>query len=181
MSLREKDDALPLMNEKIPYSKVQLISHEGKNLGEVSRYDALHMAQLVGLDLVIIADIGALKIPVAKIMDFGKASYAKKKQQAEAKKSQKIIQVKEIQIRPKIGEHDYQTKINNGIKFLLEGKRLKVTLIFKGREVTMKNERGVELFDKIQQSFDQAGITRRLVQEKDMKTQQMWSRVYYLK
>lgn len=181
MSLREKEDALPLMNEKIPFPRVQLISLEGKNLGEVSRSDALYMAQLAALDLVIIADSGALNLPVAKVMDFGKVSYAKKKQQTEAKKSQKVIQVKEIQVRPKIGEHDYQTKINNAIKFLLDGKRVKVTLIFKGREVTMKNERGTELFDKIHASFDQAGITKRLIQEKDAKTPQLWSRVYYLK
>lgn len=181
MSLREKEDALPLMNEKIPFPRIQLISHEGKNLGEVSRSDALYMAQLAVMDLVIIAESGALNLPVAKVMDFGKVSYAKKKQQTEAKKSQTVIQVKEVQIRPKIGEHDYQTKINNAIKFLLDGKRVKITLVFKGREVTMKNERGTELFDKIHVSFEQAGITKRLIQEKDAKTSQLWSRVYYLK
>jgi translation initiation factor IF-3 len=181
MSLREKEDSLPLMNEKIPFPRVQLISHEGKNLGEVSRSDALYMAQLAALDLVIIADSGALNLPVAKVMDFGKASYAKKKQQTEAKKSQKVIQVKEVQVRPKIGEHDYQTKLSNAVKFLLDGKRVKITLVFKGREVMMKNERGTELFDKVQTTFDQAGLTKRLVQEKDTKSPQLWSRVYYLK
>jgi len=179
--MREKIDALPLMNEKIPFNKLQVINHEGKNLGEISRSEALHLAQLAELDLVIIADSGNLNIPVAKIMDYGKASYAKKKQQADAKKHQKVIQVKEVQIRPKIGEHDYQTKVNNAIRFLLDGKRLKITLIFKGREVTMKNERGAEIFEKIDKSFEAAGLTKRLVQEKDLKTNQLWSRVYYLK
>ena len=86
-------------------------------------------------------------------MDFGKALYAKKKQQAEAKKSQKVIQVKEIKLRPKIGEHDYQTKINQAIDFLKDGKHLKVTLMFKGREAAMREERGEELFRKIDESF----------------------------
>jgi len=169
------------VNEKIPFARLQVISHDGKNLGEITRAEALLLAQAASLDLVLIADSGSLGVPVAKIMDFGKASYAKKKQQADAKKHQKVIQVKEVQIRPKIGEHDYQTKINNAIRFLLDGKRLKITLIFRGREVTMKNERGTELFDKIHESFDQAGITKRLVQEKDSKTNQLWSRIYYLR
>lgn len=181
MSLKEKTDALPFMNEKIPFSKIQLITADGANMGEVSRGQALTLAEQAGLDLVIIADKGNLDLPVAKIMDFGKVSYSKKKQQADAKKHQKVIQVKEVQIRPKIAEHDFQTKINNAIKFLQDGKRLKVTLIFRGREVTMKNERGTELFDKIQAMFETAGLTKRLVQEKDAKTHQLWSRVYYLK
>ncbi len=177
---KEKFDG-PLMNEKIPYPYVQLITHEGENLGQVPRLEALRLAAAAGLDLVIIADRGSAELSVAKIMDYGKASYAKKKQQADAKKHQKVIQVKELQIRPKIGEHDFQTKVQAGVKFLLDGKRLKVTLIFKGREIAMKNERGAELFEKIGVVFDEAGLTKRLVQEKDAKTQQLWSRVYYLK
>ena len=99
-------------------------------------------------------------MPVAKIMDFGKALYAKRKQQAEAKKSQKIIQVKEIKMRPKIGEHDYQTKMNQAIDFLKDGKHVKITLMFKGREAAMREERGEELFRKIDESFANAGLTK---------------------
>lgn len=181
MSVREKADNVPYMNEKIPFSRLQLINHEGQNLGEVPRSQALAMAEAANLDLVLIADQGGMGLPVAKIMDFGKALYAKKKQMADAKKHQKVIQVKEIQLRPKIGEHDFKTKLTNAVKFLLDGKRVKVTLIFRGREVTMKNERGNELFEKIQTIFDEAGLTKRLMQEGDLKTHQMWSRVYYLK
>lgn len=181
MSLKEKADAMPLMNEKIPFSRFQLITADGQNAGEVGKGQALALAEAAGLDLVIIADRGGMDLPVAKIMDFGKVAYAKKKQQHDAKKHQKVIQVKEVQMRPKIAEHDFLTKVNNGIKFLLDGKRLKIVLIFKGREVTMKEERGAELFGKIEAAFEEAGLQKRLVAEKDAKTTQMWSRVYYLK
>jgi len=181
MNPREKADALPLMNEKIPYAKLQLITNDGQNMGEVSKAQALTLAEAAGLDLVLIAEQGGMELPVAKIMDFGKVAYSKKKQMNDAKKHQKVIQVKEVQLRPKIGEHDLQTKLSNAVKFLLDGKRVKITMLFKGREVTMKNERGTELFDKIEIAFDAAGITKRLVQEKDLKAHQVWSRVYYLK
>ncbi len=170
---------LPLTNEQIRFPRVQLITHEGKNEGVVSRYDAMRMAQEAGLDLVVIADNGAEGFPVVKIMDFGKALYAKKKKQAEAKKHQKVIQVKEIKIRPKIGGHDFQTKMNQAIQFLKEGKKLKVTLMFKGRELVLQQERGKEIFDKIDAVFTDAGII--VIQEKDAKLGQLWSRIYYLK
>ena len=139
------------------------------------------MAEDAGLDLVMLSESGKDGVPVVKIMDFGKALYEKKKKQTEAKKHQKVIQVKEIKIRPKIGEHDYQTKIKQAIQFLKEGKRLKITLFFKGRENVAKDERGYELFDKINKSFDEHGLAKNLVQEKDTKLGQYWSRIYYLK
>lgn len=172
---------LPVMNERIPYPRMQLISYDGKNIGEVSKLEALAHAREHGLDLVIIAEQGAMGMPVAKAMDFGKALYAKKKQQNEAKKNQKVIQVKEVQIRPKIGEHDLQTKLNAAVRFLEEGKRVKFTLIFHGREKMMQEERGNDLFGKIQAAFEAADLIKRLVQEKDLKVPSSWSRVYYLK
>lgn len=178
---KPKVDDLPLMNKKIPFDRLQLIGSDGQNMGVVSRNDALSAAQDEHLDLVIITERGSEGVPVAKIMDFGKMLYAKKKQLAEAKKKQHVIQVKELKVRPKIAEHDYQTKVNQGIQFLKEGKRLKVTLMFKGREAAMRDERGTELFDKIHQSFEEAGLTKHLVQEKDVKAPQAWSRIYYIK
>lgn len=171
---------LPLINEKIRFDKMQVISHDGKNLGILAREEALKLARQTDLDLVVIADQGGEGYPVVKVMDFGKVLYAKKKQQAEAKKHQKVIQVKEIKLRPKIGEHDYQTKINQAVQFLKDGKHLKVTLMFRGRETATREERGQEIFDKINKSFEEAGLTK-LVQEKDAKAAQFWSRVYYLK
>jgi translation initiation factor IF-3 len=168
------------VNEQIRFPRVQLITHDGRNEGVISRSDALRMAHEAGLDLVLIADQGAEGFPVVKIMDFGKALYAKKKKQAEAKKHQKVIQVKEIKIRPKIGGHDFQTKIQQAIQFLKEGKRLKITLMFKGREITLQANKGQEIFDKIDKNFQDAGLAN-VQQEKDSRLGQLWSRIYYLK
>ncbi len=176
-----KKESLPLMNEQIRAPQLQLIDHEGINIGVVPRAQALRMAQEAGLDLVLLADSGKDGVPVVKILDIGKALYEKKKKQAEAKKHQKVIQVKEIKMRPKIGEHDYQTKINQAIEFLKDGKRLKITLQFKGRENVLRDEHGGEMFKKVDKSFDDAGLTKNLVQEKDTRLGQFWSRIYFLK
>jgi len=168
------------VNEKIRCDRMQVISQDGTNLGVLSRSEALQMARAANLDLVLLTPPDGTVMPVSKIMDFGKALYAKKKQAAEAKKSQKVIQVKEIKFRPKIGEHDFVTKMNQAIEFLNDGKHVKVTLMFRGREVGMKEERGKELFDKIAETFEKAGLTK-IFAEKDAKLGQLWSRVYYLK
>ena len=180
--MKTKNEATnsPLINEKIRFDKMQVISYDGKNLGVISRDEALRAARQVDLDLVLITDMGAEGCPVVKIMDFGKALYAKKKQLAEAKKNQKVIQIKELRLSPKIGEHDYQTKINQAVAFLKDGKHVKFTLVFKGRETATREERGEEMFAKIDSSFEAAGLTR-IANEKDMKAPKLWSRVYYLK
>jgi len=170
-----------LINEKIRAPQVQLITHTGENIGTVPRRKALEMAQDADLDLVMISPEGKEGIPVVKIMDFGKSLYEKKKKLAEAKKHQKTIQVKEIKIRPKIGEHDYQTKMKQAIQFLNTGKRVKITLFFRGRENVTKQERGMQLFEKINKTFEEHGLLNNLVQEKDARMGQFWSRVYYLK
>lgn len=170
----------PLINEKIRFERLQVISADGQNLGVLTRERALQEAQRAELDLVIVTDAGADGIPIARIMDFGKATYAKKKKLAEAKKNQKIIKVKEIRMSPKIGEHDYQTKVNQGIGFLKHGDKLKVTLEFRGREMATKNERGGEMFERIDKSFAESGLTG-ILHEGDSKLGRFWSRVYYVK
>ena len=180
-NIKEKKEVLPLINEQIRATTVQLIDGDGANVGVVARAQALQMAEQAGLDLVLLSDSGKDGVPVVKIMDLGKALYEKKKKQTEAKKHQKVIQIKEIKIRPKIGEHDYQTKIKQAIDFLKDGKRLKITLFFKGRENATKDERGVEIFDKVNQSFEEHGIAKNLIHEKDTRLGQYWSRIYYLK
>jgi len=177
----KNDTAASLINEKIRFDKMQLITHDGRNEGVVSRDTALRMAREAGLDLVIIAEQSKDGVPVAKIIDQGKALYAKKKQLADAKKKQHIIQVKELKIRPKIGEHDFQTKMNQALSFLQEGKRVKFTLVFRGREMTMKDERGNEIFNKISKAFEGSDQAHNIMQEKDAVTDSLWSRVYYLK
>ena len=170
-----------LINEKIRAEYVQLINHLGENAGIVSREAALRTARDANLDLVMIAEKGAKDVPVVKVMDHGKALYEKKKKLAESKKHQKIILFKEIKIRPKIGEHDYQIKMKQMISFLKEGKRVKVSLSFKGRENVLKDERGNELFEKIDRTIEDHGLANNIIKEKDVKMGRLWSRVYYLK
>ncbi len=170
-----------MINTQIKDLKLQVIGKDGTNFGILSRLDALKMSQDAGLDLVLLTDKGQMGVPVAKIMDFGKVLYERKKKKSEAKKHQKVIQVKEIKIRPKIGEHDFQTKIKQAIQFLHEGKRVKVTLCFRGRENASKEERGGELFDRVQQGFADYDMDKNIMYEKDMRVNQAWSRIYYLK
>lgn len=172
---------MPLVNERIRAPKVQLITHEGVNVGVVARYEALQQAQAAQLDLVMIAESGKEGVPVVKIMDYGKAIYEKKKKQAEAKKSQKVIQVKEIKLRPMIGQHDYETKMKQATQFLRDGKRVKITLFFRGREKETKDERGDQFFDKIDQTLANYGFGENLIKEQDAKIGAYWSRIYYLK
>jgi translation initiation factor IF-3 len=170
-----------LANEDIRAEKLQVIGADGSNLGIVDRTDALFQAREAGLDLVLIADKGAEGVPVAKIMNYGKELYNRKKKLAEAKKHQKVIQIKEIKMRPKIGEHDYLTKMNQGIRFLEEGKKVKVTLTFRGREMANKYERGRELFDKIGQTFEERGLLERIIEDKEVRSGSAWSKVFSLK
>ncbi len=178
---KKEQQNIPLINDKIRAPQLQLIGAQGENVGVVSRYDALKRAEAAGLDLVLISDEGREGVPVVKIMDFGKVIYEKKKKQTESKKHQKVIQVKEVKMSPKIGEHDYQTKIKQALQFLEEGKRVKVTLFFKGRENVTREERGAELFDRVVRSFEAAGLSDDLAQEKDSKLGQLWSRIFFLK
>ncbi len=170
-----------MANEDIRAEYVQLIVADGSNMGKVSRREALMYAQEAGLDLVMLAERGSEGIPVTKIMNYGKELYNRKKKLHESKKNQKVVQIKEIKIRPKIGEHDYQTKMNQGIAFLEDGKKLKITLLFKGREVSNKEERGNELFAKIDQTFEERGLLERLDEEKDLRVGSAWSKIFSLK
>ena len=168
-----------MANEAIRAREVQLIAEDGRNVGVVPRDEALMMARTAGLDLVMLSEVR--EVPIVKIMDLGKELYQRKKKQAEAKKHQTVIQVKEIKLRPKIGDHDYQTKLKQGIGFLQDGKHLKVTLMFRGREVANKHERGNELFAKITQTFRDEGVLEHLAEDKEIKAGPAWSKIFYLK
>lgn len=123
----------PRSNEDITSPDVQLIDAEGENKGIVRTRDAIAMAQELGLDLVEISPNAAP--PVAKMLDLGRFKYAAQKKAAEARKKQKVIEVKEIQLRPNIDTHDFDTKMKAVQKFIGEGDRVKVTLRFRGREM----------------------------------------------
>lgn len=179
--MKYKKEASAQVNEKITAPQVQLILHDGQNLGVVPRSQALQHAADADLDLVMIAEQGGEGVPVVKVMDLGKALYEKKKKQAEAKKHQKVIQVKEIKIRPKIGAHDFQTKMKQAADFLNDGKRVKVTLWFRGRENALKEEHGSKLFARVDAAFKEYGFEQSITSERDTKMGQTWSRIYYLK
>jgi translation initiation factor IF-3 len=137
----------PLSNEDIQSPEVQLIDAEGVNQGAVKTRDALAQAQELGLDLVIIAANSTP--PVAKMLDLGRFKYAAQKKANEARKKQKVIEVKEIQMRPNIDTHDYETKMKAVHRFLDDGDRVKVTMRFRGREMAHQ-ELGMELLVKVQ-------------------------------
>jgi translation initiation factor IF-3 len=137
----------PQSNEDISSPEVQLIDAEGVNQGAVRTRDALAQAQELGLDLVIIAANSTP--PVAKMLDLGRFKYAAQKKANEARKKQKVIEVKEIQMRPNIDTHDYETKMKAVNRFLDDGDRVKVTMRFRGREMAHQ-DLGMELLVKVQ-------------------------------
>lgn len=166
------------MNEQIRAFKMRVISDEGENLGILSRDAALELAKKSNLDLVLLSDKD--EIPLVKIMDLGKSLYAKKKKMSESKKKQKVIKIKEIKMKPKIGIHDYQTKMNQGVGFLNDGHKLKVTLVFRGREVEAKKIVGGDFFARVDQFLAEHGLVD-LAFEKDAISGPFWSRIYSLK
>ena len=123
------------LNDEITADEIRLISEKGEQLGIVSLEAALEQTQESGLDLIEIAPSG--RPPVCKMVDYGKLKYEKKKKQQQSKKKQHVIKIKEIRLRPRIEEHDLMTKINQGRKFLSNGAKLKVTLMFRGRELSL--------------------------------------------
>jgi translation initiation factor IF-3 len=141
----------PQSNEDISSPDVQLIDGEGANRGVVRTREALTEAQEQGLDLVIISPNSVP--PVAKMLDLGRFKYAAQKKAAEARKKQKVIEVKEIQLRPNIDTHDYETKMKAVHRFLEEGDRVKVTMRFRGREMAHQ-ELGMQLLIKVREQMD---------------------------
>ena len=130
----------------IDVPKVRLISEKGEQVGVVSKSEALAMAQEVGLDLVEVSPNA--DPPVCKILDYGKLKYETQKKKNEARKKQKIIEVKEIKMRPGIDQHDYDVKMRSIHRFLDEGDKVKVTLRFRGREM-VHQELGVKVLERV--------------------------------
>ena len=122
-----------LLNDDIREPEVRLISETGEQLGIMSSEQALQVAEEREMDLVLISP--QAKPPVCRIMDYGKYRFEQTKKEKEARKNQRIIEVKEIRMSPGIGDNDFNTKLKNGQKFLLDGDRLKVTVRFRGREM----------------------------------------------
>jgi len=123
----------PRVNEEIRIPLVRLIGSNGEMIGIMPTREALHRAMQEGLDLVEISP-GA-DPPVCKILDFGKFKYEQQKKRSEARKKQKIVEIKEIKVRPNIDDHDYDVKLRQMKNFIAEGDKVKVTLRFRGREM----------------------------------------------
>ncbi len=142
------------MNERIRVSEIRLIGPDGENVGVVPPSVGLQMAQDAGLDLVEISPNATP--PVCKVMDLGKFKYEQQKREAEARKKQKIIEVKEIKFRPGTDTHDYDVKMRSVMKFLGEGDKVKVTLRFRGREMAHQ-DLGLELLNRVKDDVGEAG------------------------
>jgi len=142
----------PRINEEISVLRVRLVDERGGMVGVVGRNEALAMAADAGLDLVEIAP-GA-DPPVCKILDFGKFKYEEQKKKNEARKKQKIIEIKEIKLRPSIDDHDYLVKMRSMNKFIEEGDKVKVTMRFRGRELAHQ-ELGMNVLIRVRDDLDQ--------------------------
>ena len=136
----------PRINERIRAPEIRLIGAEGENIGVVTPARAMALAEEAGLDLVEISPNA--EPPVCKIMDFGKFKYEQQKREAEARRKQHIIEIKEIKFRPGTDTHDYDVKMRSVMKFLEEGDKVKVTLRFRGREMAHQ-ELGLELLQRV--------------------------------
>ena len=142
----------PRINGDIRAPKVRCIDPEGEQLGVIDTIDAISKADEFGLDLVEVQPNA--DPPVCKILDYGKFKYEAQKRANEARKKQKIIEVKEIKLRPNIDEHDYQVKMRNVQKFLNAGDKVKVTLRFRGREMAHQ-ELGANVLTRVREETDE--------------------------
>lgn len=122
------------VNEQINAREVLVIDTDGTQLGVMSTAEALQLAQKKRLDLVNVAPQN--RPPVCRLMDYGKYKYEQSKRDREARKKQKLITIKEVKLRPNIEKHDFAVKVKNGRRFLESGDKVKVTVMFRGREIT---------------------------------------------
>ena len=136
----------PRLNEEIRNREIQLIDQNGVNHGAIDTQIALAKAVEAGLDLVEIVPNN--NPPVARILDYGKFKYQAQKKAAEARKKQKVVEVKEIKLRPMIDDHDYDVKMRSMQRFFEEGDKVKVTLRFRGREMAHQ-ELGTQLLNRV--------------------------------
>ncbi len=134
-----------MLNDGIRSREVRLIDQNGEQLGIKTKTEALEIAARVNLDLVLVAP--QAKPPVARIMDYGKFKFEQQKKDKEARKNQKVINLKEVRLSPTIDEHDFNTKLRNAIKFLEKGDKVKASIRFKGRAITHK-EIGQRVLDR---------------------------------
>ena len=141
----------PRVNHQINVPQVRLVREDGSMAGVVTTREAISMASDAGLDLVEVSPNA--EPPVCKILDLGKFKYEEQKRKNEARKKQKVIEVKEIKLRPGIDTHDYDVKMRSVHRFLEEGDKVKITMRFRGREMAHQ-ELGVKVLDKVRADLD---------------------------
>lgn len=146
-----RNDDGPRINEDIKVKQVRLIDANNENRGVVSIDEALAIAEEEGLDLIEISP--QANPPVCKVLDFGKYRYEQQKKKNEAKKNQKVVEIKEIKLRPMIEAHDYEVKLKQAKKFLEQGNKVKLTMRFKGRELSA-NDKGKQVLMRIVEDLD---------------------------
>lgn len=144
-----------MINEQIRDKEVRLVGVDGEQIGIVSIKEAQQMASEKNLDLVKIAP--QAKPPVCKIMDYGKYKFDAAKKEKEARKKQKTISVKEVRLSASIDKHDFETKIRNAQKFLKAGDKVKISVMFRGREM-MHTQRGIEILDQAMGLLEEVGV-----------------------
>jgi translation initiation factor IF-3 len=137
---------------------VRLIDEKGEQLGIVPLNRALDLAEERNLDLVNVAPTA--KPPVCKIMDYGKYKFEQQKKEKEARKNQQVINIKEIRLSPTIDEHDFQTKLRSAVKFLQSGDKVKVSVRFRGRQIT-HTEIGKKVLDRMIQEAQEVAVVER--------------------
>lgn len=140
-----------LINENIKAKQVRLIDADNENRGIVSIKEALAVAEEAGLDLIEISP--QANPPVCKVLDYGKFRYEQQKKKNEAKKNQKVVEIKELKLRPVIETHDYEVKMKQAKKFLEQGNKVKFTMRFKGRELSA-NDMGKQIMSQIIEDLD---------------------------
>jgi len=143
-----------LVNEDITEKEVRLIDEEGNAVGIMSSQEALKLAYSKDLDLVNIAPSAVP--PVCKIMDYGKYVFDMAKREKEARKNQKVVDIKEVRLSLGIGDHDFQVKVKNALKFLKDGDKVKLTVKFVGREMNF-TKAGEDLIDRFAESVSELG------------------------
>jgi len=154
---KDKDKDIQV-NHEIKAREVRLIGPDGKQLGIMPLKDALRYAQEAQLDLVKVASNA--KPPVCKIMDFGKFKYEQSKREKEARKNQKVINVKEIRMNPTIDEHDFQVRLKSALKFLKDGNKVKVSIKFRGRQM-IHTKLGEDVLNKMVEHVQEVGVVEK--------------------
>lgn len=158
-NFKKKHNDLPAINERIRFPEIRLLDAEGDQVGVLSLEDALKKAKEIGLDLVVISDKSTP--PVCRIVDYGKYKFNQEKKAKEARKKQHNAALKEVKMRYKIEEHDYQVRINQALRFLQASDKVKATITFRGREIQHVNL-AIELLQKMAKDLEAVAEVQQL-------------------